>query len=191
VNKQAALKTSPAAAISQGPGSGERGRAPLPVRLPRDLHGYGPQSAGAVLIPNGRWGAAAGQPALYAVVAMGAVFTSTARAPLTPLASVVKMTGDFSRTLPVMLAVAIASTVSRGLSYGTICTTKLLRRGTDIDKTTPGILRTPTGTPGNRQTSNPPPSHRQGPPVTLPGCAGRRAAAAATNFSRGALPHAP
>ena len=42
------------AAISAGPGSGERGRAPLPVRLPRDLHGYGPQSAEAVLIPNGR-----------------------------------------------------------------------------------------------------------------------------------------
>ena len=56
---------------------------------------------------------------------MGAVFTSTARAPLTSLASVVEMTGDFSLTLAVMLAVAIASTVSRALSYGTICTTKL------------------------------------------------------------------
>ena len=52
----------------------------------------------------------AGQPALYAVVAMGAVFASAARAPLTSLASVVEMTGDFSLTLPVMLAVAIAST---------------------------------------------------------------------------------
>jgi chloride channel protein, CIC family len=68
---------------------------------------------------------------------MGAVFTSAARAPLTSLASVVEMTGDFSLTLPVMLAVAIASTVSRALSYGTIYTSKLLRRGTDIDKTTP------------------------------------------------------
>ena len=83
------------------------------------------------------FGAAAGQPALYAVVAMGAVFTSAARAPLTSLASVVEMTGDFTLTLPVMLAVAIASTVSRSLSYGTIYTTKLLRRGTDIDRSTP------------------------------------------------------
>jgi chloride channel protein, CIC family len=83
------------------------------------------------------FGAAAGQPALYAVVAMGAVFASAARAPLTSLASVVEMTGDFALTLPVMLAVAIACTVSRGLSYGTIYTTKLLRRGTDIDRTTP------------------------------------------------------
>ena len=83
------------------------------------------------------FGPGAGQPVLYAVVAMGAVFTSAARAPLTSLASVVEMTGDFSLTLPVMLAVAIASTVSRALSYGTIYTTKLLRRGTDIDRATP------------------------------------------------------
>jgi len=83
------------------------------------------------------FGASAGQPALYAVVAMGAVFASAARAPLTSLASVVEMTGDFALTLPVMLAVAIASMTSRALSYGTIYTTKLLRRGTDIDRTTP------------------------------------------------------
>jgi CIC family chloride channel protein len=83
------------------------------------------------------FGPGAGQPALYAVVAMGAVFTSAARAPLTSLASVVEMSGDFTLTLPVMLAVAIASTVSRALSYGTIYTTKLLRRGTDIDRAAP------------------------------------------------------
>jgi CIC family chloride channel protein len=88
-------------------------------------------------IANHLFGASAGQPALYAVVAMGAVFTSAARAPLTSLASVVEMTGDFSLTLPVMLAVAIATTVSRALSYGTIYTTKLLRRGTDIDRAAP------------------------------------------------------
>jgi CIC family chloride channel protein len=82
-------------------------------------------------------GPGAGPPALYAVVAMGAVFTSAARAPLTSLASVVEMSGDFSLTLPVMLAVAIASTVSRALSYETIYTAKLLRRGTDIDRATP------------------------------------------------------
>jgi chloride channel protein, CIC family len=83
------------------------------------------------------FGAGAGQPALYAVVAMGAVFASAARAPLTSLASVVEMTGDFTLTLPVMLAVAIATALSRAVSYGTIYTTKLLRRGTDIDRTTP------------------------------------------------------
>jgi CIC family chloride channel protein len=65
---------------------------------------------------------------------MGAVFAAAARAPLTAVASVVEMTGDFTLTLPVMLAVAIATATSRGLSYGTIYTTKLLRRGTDIDR---------------------------------------------------------
>ena len=79
-------------------------------------------------------GPAAGQPALYAVVAMGAVFAAAARAPLTSVASVVEMTGDFTLTLPVMLAVAIATATSRALSYGTIYTTKLLRRGIDIDR---------------------------------------------------------
>ena len=83
------------------------------------------------------FGPGAGQPALYAVVAMGAVFTSAARAPLTSVASVVELTGDFTLTLPVMLAVAIATATSRALSYGTIYTTKLLRRGQDIDRAAP------------------------------------------------------
>ena len=82
------------------------------------------------------FGPAAGQPVLYAVVGMGTVFTSAARGPLTALASVVEMTGDFTLTLPVMLAVAISTTISRALSHGTIYTTKLLRRGTDIDRPT-------------------------------------------------------
>jgi chloride channel protein, CIC family len=83
------------------------------------------------------FGPSAGPPALYAAVAMGAVFTSAARAPLTSVASVVEMTGDYTLTLPVMLAVAIATAMSRALSYGSIYTAKLLRRGTDIDRAAP------------------------------------------------------
>ena len=82
-------------------------------------------------------GASAGAPALYAAVAMGAVFASAARAPLTSVSSVVEMTGDYALTLPVMLAVAIATATSRALSYGTIYTTKLLRRGQDVDRAAP------------------------------------------------------
>ena len=92
-------------------------------------------------------GPAAGQPALYAVVAMGAVFASAARAPLTSVASVVEMTGDFTLTLPVLLAVAIATATSRALSYGTIYTTKLLRRGIDIDGTHDQRTRSRTSPP--------------------------------------------
>jgi chloride channel protein, CIC family len=83
------------------------------------------------------FGAAAGPPALYAVVSMGAVFASAAGAPLTAVACVAEMTGDYALTLPVMLAVAIAAAVSRGLSYGTIYTTKLLRRGADVERAAP------------------------------------------------------
>jgi chloride channel protein, CIC family len=68
---------------------------------------------------------------------MGAVFASAARAPLTSVASVVEMTGDYALTLPVMLAIAIATATSRALSYGTIYTTKLLRRGQDLDRAAP------------------------------------------------------
>src|SRR5487761_1464193 len=83
------------------------------------------------------FGPGAGQPALYAVVAMGAVFTAAARAPLTSWASGGELTGGFTLTLPVMLAVAIATATSRALSYGTIYTAKLLRRGQDIDRAAP------------------------------------------------------
>jgi CIC family chloride channel protein len=102
-------------------------------------------------IVNHLFGAGAGQPALYAVVAMGAVFASATRAPLTSLASVVEMSGDFSLTLPVMLAVAVATAVSRGLSYGTIYTTKLLRRGTDIDRAAPWRRRRHRARTGRRR----------------------------------------
>jgi chloride channel protein, CIC family len=76
----------------------------------------------------------AGNPAAYAVVAMGATFAGATRAPLTSIAAVVEMTGNFSLALPVMLGVALAAWLSGRLSYGTIYTTKLLRRGVDIDR---------------------------------------------------------
>ncbi len=83
------------------------------------------------------FGAVAGQPAMYAVLAMGAVFAGATRAPLTAIASVAEMTGNFSLLLPIILAVAISILVSAHTSEGTIYTTKLLRRGTDIDRHRP------------------------------------------------------
>jgi len=73
-------------------------------------------------------------PAVFGVVAMGAVFGGAAQAPLTAIASVVEMTGNFTLILPVMLAVGIAAAVSKRLSHGSIYTTKLLRRGIDIER---------------------------------------------------------
>jgi CIC family chloride channel protein len=86
------------------------------------------------------FGPSVGSPAIYGVIAMGAVFAAAAQAPLTAIASVVEMTGNFGLTLPVMLGVGIAAGIAKRLSYGTIYTTKLLRRGTDIERPRPSSL---------------------------------------------------
>ncbi|HEX3802733.1 MAG TPA: chloride channel protein [Solirubrobacteraceae bacterium] len=91
------------------------------------------------------FGAAVGPPALYAVIAMGGVFAAAAQAPLTAIASVAEMTGNFAITLPIMLTCGIAAAVSKYLSYGSVYTTKLLRRGIDIERPkTTNVLQTLT-----------------------------------------------
>ena len=85
------------------------------------------------IIVHHLFGPAAGAPAAYGVIAMGAVFAAAAQAPLTSIASVVEMTGNYGLTLPVMLAVGVAAMLARRLSQGTIYTEKLLRRGIDIE----------------------------------------------------------
>ncbi len=86
------------------------------------------------VIVNHLFGAAVGPPALYGVVAMGGVFAAAAQAPLTAIASVAEMTGNFTLTLPIMLACGIAAQLAKRLAYGSIYTTKLLRRGIDIER---------------------------------------------------------
>jgi CIC family chloride channel protein len=83
---------------------------------------------------NHLFGPAIGPPALYGVVAMGGVFAAAAQAPLTSIASVVEMTGNFTLTLPVMLACGIAAQLAKRITYTSIYTTKLLRRGIDIER---------------------------------------------------------
>jgi CIC family chloride channel protein len=80
------------------------------------------------------FGTDVGPPAMYAVIAMGGVFAAATQAPLTAIASVVEMTGNYSLTLPVMLVAGIAAALSKRLSHGSIYTTKLLRRGIDIEQ---------------------------------------------------------
>jgi len=92
------------------------------------------------IVADHLFGPSVGSPAIFGMIAMGAVFAAAAQAPLTSIASVVEMTGNFGLTLPVMLGVGIAAGVSKRLSYGTIYTTKLLRRGTDIDRPKPATL---------------------------------------------------
>ena len=89
------------------------------------------------LIVQDLFGPIVSSPAIFGVAAMGAVFGAAAQAPLTAIASVVEMTGNFTLTVPVMLAVGIATAISKRLSYGSIYTTKLLRRGVDIERPKP------------------------------------------------------
>ncbi len=91
------------------------------------------------------FGPGLGSPAIYAVVAMGGVFAAAAQAPLTAMASVVEMTGNYTLTLSAMLVSGIAAALSKRLTYGNIYTTKLLRRGIDIERSTPAtVLQTAT-----------------------------------------------
>jgi CIC family chloride channel protein len=85
-------------------------------------------------VAHNLFGPSIGPPAMYAVLAMGGVFAAAAQAPLTAIASVAEMTANFGLTLPIMLACGIAAAVSKQLSYGSIYTTKLLRRGIDIER---------------------------------------------------------
>ena len=83
------------------------------------------------------FGSVVGPPALYAILAMGGVFAGAAQAPLTAIASVAEMTGNFSILPAIMLSIGIAVAVSKRITYGSIYTTKLLRRGIDIERPTP------------------------------------------------------
>ncbi len=70
----------------------------------------------------------------YGLVGMAAVFAAAARAPITAVLIVFELTGDYSIILPLMLAVVVATALSRMLSEDSIYTLKLRRRGIDIER---------------------------------------------------------
>ncbi len=72
-------------------------------------------------------------PGAYSLVAMGAVFAASARAPITAVLIIIELTGDYAIILPLMLAVVTATTLSSVLISDTIYTLKLRRRGIDLD----------------------------------------------------------
>lgn len=71
-------------------------------------------------------------PGVYALVAMAAVFSGAARAPITAVIILFELTGEYSIILPLMLAVVVATGAVSALTKDTIYTKKLLRRGVDI-----------------------------------------------------------
>jgi chloride channel protein, CIC family len=78
----------------------------------------------------------------YGLVGMAAVFAASGRAPITAVLIVFELTGDYSIILPLMLAVVVATGLSKLLSEDSIYTLKLRRRGIDIEKPAPppGVL---------------------------------------------------
>ena len=75
-----------------------------------------------------------GQVGAFALVGMGAVFAGAARAPITAVIIMFELTGEYSIILPLMLAIVVASGVSKVLSKDTIYTLKLRRRGIDLER---------------------------------------------------------
>ncbi|WP_372594142.1 chloride channel protein [Actinotalea sp.] len=69
----------------------------------------------------------------FALVGMGAVFAGAARAPITAVLILFELTGEYTIILPLMLAIVLATTVSRALSKDSVYTLKLRRRGLEID----------------------------------------------------------
>lgn len=70
----------------------------------------------------------------YGLVGMAAVFAAAGRAPITAVIVVFELTGDYSIILPLMLAVVVATGLSRRLGGDSIYTLKLRRRGIDIER---------------------------------------------------------
>ena len=70
---------------------------------------------------------------VFGVIGMGAAFAGAARAPMTAVLIIVEMTGQYSLIMPMMLAVVLATGVSRFLTRATIYTEKLRRRGDVLD----------------------------------------------------------
>ncbi|MCD2191841.1 chloride channel protein [Actinomycetospora endophytica] len=76
------------------------------------------------------FGLVGGGPAgAYGLVGMAAVLAGATRAPITAVVIVAEITGEWDLIVPLMIAVVLATVVSRALSSETIYTLKLTRRG--------------------------------------------------------------
>ena len=72
-------------------------------------------------------------PGVYGLLGMGAAFAGAARAPITAVIVLVELTSEYSLILPLMTAIVVATLISRAISRDTIYTSKLRRRGVDLD----------------------------------------------------------
>jgi CIC family chloride channel protein len=87
-----------------------------------------------------------GPPGGYALVGMAAAIAATTRAPLMAAVMVFELSGDYAIVLPLMLATAVATLVSRRLGRESIYTAELQQRGIGWEMTMEGrrILKQPS-----------------------------------------------
>lgn len=72
-------------------------------------------------------------PGAYALVAMGGVVAGTTYAPITAILIIFEMSGTYSIILPLMLTCITATVMNSTIRRASIYTTKLLRRGIDVE----------------------------------------------------------
>lgn len=72
-------------------------------------------------------------PGAYALVAMGGVVAGTTYAPITAILIIFEMSSDYSIILPLMLTCITATVMNSTIRRASIYTTKLLRRGIDVE----------------------------------------------------------
>ena len=92
-------------------------------------------------------GASVGPPGAYALVGMAAVSAATTHAPLMAAVMVFELSGDYAIVLPLLVATALATAVSRRLRRDSIYAAELRRRGVAWEITLEGRRMTPVTSP--------------------------------------------
>jgi CIC family chloride channel protein len=129
----------------------------LPAKLAATSLTLASGGSGGVFLPSLYLGAVAGglygfglhalAPALtassgaYALVGMGGVLAAATHSPITALLLLIEVTGDYRIVLPVMIAVTLATLVSRALERNSIYSLALDQRGIQLHRRGDLIMR--------------------------------------------------
>lgn len=103
-----------------------------------------------------------GPPGGFALVGMAAATAATTHAPLMAAVMAFELSGDYAVVLPLMVATAIATAVSRGVGSDSIYTAELRRRGVGWELTLEG--RKVTEVPPTSSMTPRPPAETPRPP---------------------------
>jgi CIC family chloride channel protein len=125
--------------------------SPGGVFTPTLLLGAGLGSLYGTLLAHA-FGGAIGPSGGYALVGMAAMTAATTHAPMMAALLVFELSGDYAIVLPLLLATALATVVSRKLRTDSIYTAELTRRGVGFQLTLEGRKLTGPATTDSRPT---------------------------------------